>query len=74
MYIINCAQWRAVPELSANMERSKAWPKGISPNPFEEVVIEGDMWIHMDVSPPALRSLTVLYKLTFANEREENYV
>ena len=43
----------------------KSWKSNVKPTFNEDVVIEADMWIHMDVSPPPLNKLTVYGKLTF---------
>ena len=59
-----------VPSLPANYSlwsRPSSWPKNAVPTFEESVVIEADMWIHMDVSPPPLNKLTVYGKLTFKN-------
>jgi len=49
---------------------ASAWPSGRLPVAGEEVTIPRDTEIVLDVSPPALRSLTVQGKLTFADERD----
>ncbi len=47
-----------------------AWPSGKVPGAGEEVTIPRDVEMVLDVSPPALRSVTVQGKLTFADERD----
>jgi cell migration-inducing and hyaluronan-binding protein len=49
---------------------ASAWPNGRVPAAGEAVTITRDMDVMLDVSPPALRSLTVDGKLTFSNERD----
>ena len=43
------------------------WPSGSVPVEGEAVVIGGDMDVVLDVSPPALRSLTIEGRLTFSD-------
>jgi len=47
-----------------------SWPGGKVPKAGEAVTIERDRNIVLDVSPPALRSLTVHGKLSFADDRD----
>jgi cell migration-inducing and hyaluronan-binding protein len=47
-----------------------AWPNGKVPGEGDAVTIDRDMELVLDVSPPALRSLTVNGKLRFADERD----
>ena len=47
-----------------------AWPEGKVPGEGAEVTIARDMDVLLDVSPPALRSLTVNGKLRFSDERD----
>jgi hypothetical protein len=47
-----------------------AWPSGKVPAAGEEVTIPRGTEMVLDVSPPALRSVTVQGKLTFADERD----
>src|SRR5690606_21252590 len=46
---------------------ASAWPSGKVPAAGEEVTIPRGTEVVLDVSPPALRSLTVQGKLTFAD-------
>ena len=47
-----------------------AWPEGKVPGEGDAVTIARDMDMVLDVSPPALRGLTVDGKLSFSNERD----
>ena len=47
-----------------------SWPGGKVPSAGEAVTIGRDRDIVLDVSPPALRSLTVNGKLSFSNDRD----
>ena len=47
-----------------------AWPDGKVPQQGDAVTIGRDMDVLMDVSPPALRSLTVSGKLRFSDDRD----
>jgi len=47
-----------------------AWPDGRVPGQGEAVTIARDMDVVLDVSPPALRSLTIQGKLRFSDERD----
>jgi cell migration-inducing and hyaluronan-binding protein len=49
---------------------ASAWPSGKVPAAGEAVAIPRGTEVMLDVSPPELRSLTVLGKLTFADERD----
>jgi cell migration-inducing and hyaluronan-binding protein len=49
---------------------ASAWPSGKVPAAGEEVTIPRGTEMVLDVSPPALRSVTVQGKLTFADERD----
>jgi hypothetical protein len=49
---------------------ASAWPSGKVPAAGEEVTIPRGTEMVLDVSPPALRSVTVRGKLTFADERD----
>jgi len=49
---------------------ASAWPSGKVPRAGDAVTIARDMDMLLDVSPPALRSLTVHGKLRFADERD----
>ncbi|MBO9519881.1 MAG: G8 domain-containing protein, partial [Porphyrobacter sp.] len=51
-----------------------AWPSGKVPAAGEEVTIPRGTEIVLDVTPPALRSITVQGKLTFADERDLDLV
>ncbi len=53
---------------------ASAWPSGKVPAPGEEVTIPRGTEMVLDVSPPALRSVTVQGKLTFADERDLDLV
>jgi hypothetical protein len=53
---------------------ASAWPSGKIPTAGEEVTIPRGTEMVLDVSPPALRSITVQGKLTFADERHLNLV
>ncbi|MBS1239884.1 MAG: hypothetical protein H6R45_590, partial [Proteobacteria bacterium] len=48
----------------------KSWPDGKVPGAGDAVTIARDRSIILDVSPPALRSLTINGKLSFANDRD----
>ena len=47
-----------------------AWPEGKVPGEGDAVTIARDMEVVLDVSPPALRSLTIQGKLSFSDERD----
>ena len=47
-----------------------SWPDGKVPGANAEVTIARDMNVVLDVTPPALRSLTVDGKLSFADDRD----
>src|SRR5687767_14154229 len=47
-----------------------AWPEGKLPGEGDAVTIARDLEVVLDVDPPALRSLTVDGKLSFANDRD----
>ena len=47
-----------------------SWPDGKVPGAGDAVMIGRDMDIALDISPPALRSLTVDGRLSFADERD----
>lgn len=47
-----------------------AWPEGKVPGEGDAVTIARDMDVLLDVSPPALRSLTINGKLRFSDERD----
>ncbi len=47
-----------------------AWPDGRVPSAGAEVTIARDMNVLLDVSPPALRSLTIQGKLSFSDEHD----
>ena len=49
---------------------ASAWPGGKVPAAGDAVVIPRDTEVVLDVSPPALRSLTVNGRLRFADERD----
>ncbi|MBO9519619.1 MAG: G8 domain-containing protein, partial [Porphyrobacter sp.] len=51
-----------------------AWPDRQVPREGEAVTIARDMDVILDVTPPALRSITVQGKLTFADERDLDLV
>jgi cell migration-inducing and hyaluronan-binding protein len=51
-----------------------SWPGGKVPAVGDAVTIARDREIVLDVSPPALRSITVQGKLTFADERDLDLV
>jgi cell migration-inducing and hyaluronan-binding protein len=53
---------------------ASAWPSGKVPAAGEEVTIPRGTEMVLDVSPPALRSITVQGKLTFADERDLDLV
>jgi cell migration-inducing and hyaluronan-binding protein len=46
------------------------WPSGEVPGEGDAVTIGRDMDVVLDVSPPALRSLTIQGKLSFSDERD----
>src|SRR5690554_6588858 len=46
------------------------WPEGRVPAEGDAVVIDRDMEVVLDVSPPTLRSLTINGKLSFANDSD----
>jgi cell migration-inducing and hyaluronan-binding protein len=48
----------------------KSWPDGKVPGAGDAVTIARDRSIILDVSPPALRSLTIMGKLSFSNARD----
>jgi cell migration-inducing and hyaluronan-binding protein len=47
-----------------------AWPSGAVPGEGDAVTIGEDTHVVLDVSPPALRSLTIQGKLSFSDERD----
>jgi len=49
---------------------ASAWPEGRVPGEGDAVTIARDVDMVLDVSPPALRGITVEGKLTFADERD----
>jgi hypothetical protein len=53
---------------------ASAWPSGKVPAAGEEVTVPRGTEMVLDVSPPALRSITVQGKLTFADERDLDLV
>ena len=53
---------------SARWSDPAAWPDGRIPQAGDAVTIARDMEVTLDVSPPALRSLTIQGKLAFADE------
>ena len=63
-----------IPKNSSLWSDPASWPSGEVPVENEEVVIEGNMWIQMDISPPRLRSLQVDGKLTFLSEQDIDLV
>src|ERR1700761_2433063 len=48
----------------------KSWPDGKVPGAGDAVTIGKDQNIVLDVSPPALRSLTINGKLSFSNDKD----
>ncbi len=50
------------------------WPSGEVPGEGDAVEIGRDMDVILDISPPALRSLTIQGKLSFADERDLDLV
>src|SRR5580698_3114261 len=48
----------------------KSWPDGKVPREGDAVTIGRDKDVVLDVSPPALRSLTINGKLSFSNEKD----
>src|ERR1700761_4960741 len=48
----------------------KSWPDGKVPGAGDAVTIARDRSLILDVSPPALRSLTINGKLSFADDRD----
>jgi cell migration-inducing and hyaluronan-binding protein len=48
----------------------KSWPDGKVPRAGDAVTIGRDRDVVLDVSPPALRSLTIEGKLSFSNDRD----
>lgn len=46
------------------------WPNGRVPGAGDAVVIDRDMEVVLDVSPPTLRSLTINGKLSFSNDSD----
>ncbi|GAA0268477.1 hypothetical protein GCM10009127_05340 [Alteraurantiacibacter aestuarii] len=51
-----------------------AWPSGAVPGEGDAVTIDRDMHVVLDVSPPALRSLTISGKLSFSDQRDIDLV
>ena len=49
---------------------SATWPDGKVPREGDAVTIARDMHVVLDVDPPALRSLTIDGKLSFADDRD----
>ena len=65
-----------LPEIPVNYSlwsNASSWHNrgGVKPSLNSEVIIGPDMWIHMDESPPMLKSLTVYGKLTFKQGLQE---
>ncbi len=55
---------------SLNWSDPSTWPNGKVPGEGDAVTITRDMDVLLDVSPPALRSLTVQGRLRFSDERD----
>jgi len=53
---------------------ASTWPSGVVPGEGDAVTIGEDMDVVLDVSPPALRSLTIQGKLSFADDRDLDLV
>src|SRR5690606_6481674 len=70
------AQEHAAPSSLSKVRWSDpaAWPDGKVPGEGDAVTIARDKEVVLDVSPPALRSVTVEGKLTFADERDLDLV
>ncbi len=64
------AQAPAGPMKQGRWSDPASWPNGKVPVAGEAVTIARDRSITLDVSPPALRSLTINGKLSFANDRD----
>jgi hypothetical protein len=60
----------AGPMKQARWSDPASWPNGKVPVAGEAVTIARDRSITLDVSPPALRSLTINGKLSFADDRD----
>src|SRR4029079_3326289 len=70
---MNMAMPAKAPVASGHWSRGSAppsWPDGKVPVAGEAVTIARDKDIALDVSPPALRSLTVNGKLSFSDARD----
>ena len=68
------AQGAAVAMRSSRWSDPASWPSGHVPRAGEAVTIAKDRSVVLDVSPPALRSLTVEGKLSFAPDRDQNHI
>ncbi|MBO9669345.1 MAG: G8 domain-containing protein [Sphingobium sp.] len=64
------AQAPAGPMKQGRWSDPKSWPDGKVPGAGDAVTIARDQSVILDVSPPALRSLTINGKLSFANDRD----
>jgi cell migration-inducing and hyaluronan-binding protein len=60
------------PRRAARWSDPAAWPDGRVPRAGDAVTIARDVDMTLDVSPPALRSLTVEGRLRFADDRDLN--
>ncbi|MEO6103670.1 MAG: G8 domain-containing protein, partial [Pseudoxanthomonas sp.] len=68
------AQGPATPVERSRWSDPASWPGGKVPAAGDAVTIARDREILLDVTPPALRSITVQGKLTFADERDLDLV
>ena len=68
------AQGPATPLTGSRWSDPASWPDGRVPAVGDAVTIASDREIVLDVTPPALRSITVHGKLTFADERDLDLV
>jgi len=64
------AESAPAPRRAARWSDPAAWPDGRVPRAGDAVTIARDVDMVLDVSPPALRSLTVQGRLRFADERD----
>ncbi|WP_054529329.1 G8 domain-containing protein [Erythrobacter sp. SG61-1L] len=62
------AQEHAAPAKQSRWSDPASWPNGKVPRDGDAVTIERDRNIVLDVSPPALRSLTIAGKLSFSDD------
>ncbi len=71
-YAVVEAQQRTSSTASGRWSDAATWPGGKVPGENDVVTIAGGQNVVLDVSPPALRSLTINGKLSFADDKDIN--